>query len=133
LQNQGARRLDDVVLGLSELVDASSVHDMIWGGRHLLLFSDADPGDAPPIDWTVTAAVDLLLADDEQLSLAHNGCGVDGVYDETVFAVITPPLVDGVADLAADKWPARRAWRYATSGPPVEFDADGVTCELAGE
>jgi hypothetical protein len=99
----------------------------------LLLFSGADPSDTPPIEWTVTGTLDMQLGADEQLSLPHVGCWVDDVYDETVFAVITPPLIHGVADVAADNWPARRAWRYATSGLPIEFDPTGLSCDLAGE
>ena len=130
---QGARPIGGTVLGLHELVDPTTIVDSIWGGHHLLLFSDGVPGGGSSAEWTITGVLDLELADDEQLSLAHIGCSVGGVYEEGVFGVMSPPVVGGAADLTADEWPARRAWRYDASGPPVEFDASDVRCELAGE
>ena len=133
LAYQGALPIDGGLLGLHELVDPTTIADSIWGGHHLLLFSDGATGGGSSTEWTLTGVLDLSLADDEQLSLGHIGCSVGGVYEEGVFGVISPPVVDGTADLAAGEWPARAAWRYVTSGLPVEIDPEAVSCELAGE
>lgn len=108
------------------------MRDSALGGRRLLLFSDGDLGGSPP-RWTVMDVLELYLAEDEQLSLSHIGCWVGGVYDETVFSVIAAPVVNESPDLTARDWPARRAWRYAASGRPMEVDPSDVLCHLAGE
>ena len=99
-------------------------------GTHWLVFNVRENAEPTSIDFTVVHALEIELGDMETLSLSHNGCYVDGTFDESVVAVLTPPTGGPQPDI--DLWPATRAWKFDKAGL-VELRPDGVTCELAGE
>jgi hypothetical protein len=122
---QLAPGLGTIVTEVGRLGDGSAQQSFLVFGV------DVEKSDAA-VRWTSIAALDIELEADQQTSLPHAGCSVDGVYDAGVIAVLQAPEPGSRDSAREDWWPAVRAWRFSADGL-IELKPDSIECELAGE